>query len=140
VLEITRVKGESDFEGYKDAIGVSSFTLSQSNAKGGSLASFSPITVTRRLNRATIALVDAVVDKGLPDWKLSLLEQNDDKKTVSMTLELCDAHVTSFQISGDGNRPYEQVVFAYGGYRLGVTDNGSKDPSTLVYTRSENGI
>ena len=123
LLEIDGINGDFNLYGYKDAIDVASFTVSQARqVEGGasSLAMLAPLTITKYSDRATTSLVDASHGDALDSWKLSLLEAVGDEHKPSMTLELCDVLISSYSVSSGGDRPMEQVTFAYGGYRLGV--------------------
>jgi type VI protein secretion system component Hcp len=147
VLEFAGIRGDVTLKEFSGAIAVDSFSLQQSlSVKNGpgppvvGMASFSPIVLTRSVDNASLGLMDLMLaSQRRDDWKLSVVEQNvDGTLGTRMTLELCDVAVSSFQLAGAGETPFEQVAFVYGGYRLGVAKIGPTGLPTgaFEFTRS----
>ena len=125
-LEFDGIKGNVTAEGYKDQIGVMSFSFGVGRAismEPGNISnreatrpSISEITITKEMDNASAALFkESVTGSAGKKVKIHFVQTGADKVQEYCTYELENCLLSSYSISADGgdSRPFENITLSF---------------------------
>ena len=125
-MEYDGIKGNVTAEGYKDHVGVASFSFGVGRAismEPGNISnreatrpSISEITITKEMDNASAALFkESVTGAAGKKVKLHFVHTGADKVEEFCTYELENCLVSSYSVSADGGdgAPYENITLSF---------------------------
>jgi type VI secretion system secreted protein Hcp len=113
-LELDGIQGESTVVGFENQIELGSFQFGVAKQKDKP-ASFSNITVTKELDRATPTLMLRTANgAAIPSAKVRFTRTSENGQIVYLRYCFTGVRITSFSQSSGGDSPDESVSFSYG--------------------------
>jgi type VI secretion system secreted protein Hcp len=114
-FDSANLRGESTVAGFEDQIEARSFQFGIGKSSKDKPASFSEITISKDLDRASPELMLRVASGAIiPSAKVRFTKSSDGGETTFLRYCFTGVRITGFSQSSGGDRPSESISFSYG--------------------------